>query len=590
MNRSKRYCVHLSGASFFYVVYLLLRQRKVYILSVDFSFRPTRPFFMGLFNWLKRRCIFKDIFDEIQGLRHFRDITSYADRRDLYYKAEQVLDQYFNTARTDEKFSDYSSAIKHITCNYVRRWSLLPFVLNHIRKCRSLSDFQIIGLESDIGVMYEGYFGERLFPAVKVRKNLRIFINFFQGLLILIYGLSWVLSRIRLTNRAKKSYYLGVDYTHDRDLRGLQLVKEITDPDKEIIFFFRNKKLEYQYKKSLDSCDWRTVGDGTFCLSQGLISLLQIFFDTVKLSACFIGVESDKFFQITLLPYRRMVFRVLVQSNPVKFFLCRDDYNSEHSLRSQELRRAGSQSLSVMHGVPYENIIEPSLRYIDYDFYYIFGEHIYETYYKERWSKEMTVRAIGPWGMGRIELARLAEPRPKDLIYFSRSGPREGMIMTTLRQLAALYPNRKFYIKLKQGIERYTEVDLENYENLPSNMIMVPSEENSYEWMLQAQFAAGSATTAVFEAITYGLKPLVFDLHENWSFYPREFPELGLIRTPEEGVARYQALESGEIVFNRHQFCGLTETRVENPFDIIRRDLGLEEKGLPGLDIGCTSG
>lgn len=575
--------VQINALSLLASVYLFARGHAVYSLGENF-FSPGRKILVFVCRCLARSGILRNAYEHFPALRPYREISAYADRRDLFRKIEPQLADFFHFHRIENLAPNYAMAFKHVAANYVRSNSLMPFVLDEIRNSNDLSGAKIIGIDSDLMFFHRAYF-DHSFPdlAEAGAAFRRLFFNFPLFVLAYFFSAAWVMSKIRPWRAAKKEFFMAVDYTNRRDRRGHQLVREITNPDSPILYVFRNReaaKRDGKYFSDIPQC---VMGEGSFGLRSGLLALKQASADTWRLGINFLDLAPAHYLQVILLPYRRLRFRALFQSFSVKWFLCRDDYNSDHGLRSQELRAIGAKSAGIMHGIPFDNIIEPSIRYLDYDYYYLFGRHLYDRYYKSTWSKTMVVRAIGPWGLSRADMAKLELPRPKDMIYFSRSGPGEAVVVETIKRLAQLYPAKTFYVKMKPGDGRYSSGDLHSLENLPSNVVMVSPDEDTYAWMLKADYAMGSATTTVAEAIGYGLKTLVFDIHPEWVFYGRDFPGLS-VRTSEEAIERFERLEAGTAVFPREKFAGLVAQDVENPFDVIRRDLGLKPNGLPDLE------
>lgn len=548
-----------------------------FIIGENFSLVPTRRLLLLAVSMLFKCGIFRDAYDRLDAIRYLKTIPAYQDRTDIFYKIEGAIDCRYEFSEIERYAPDYSMAYKHCSVSYVRPLLLLPFAIRELCKPAYAGEFAFRGLPRDILFFYEQYFGEKPSCEFSLEFELRRVVNGVNALLTVLVSLAWIAAKLRAFPARPRRRPLGADFTNSFDRRGFRLIDGISDRADDVVFVFRSRRQMKSYRSSVSRFDIACMGDGHFPFALGLRTMLETISDWWTLCRRAFGLSSPLFAQIIRLPIRRMRFRALFQKYRFDSFMSRDDYNPDHCLRSQELRMAGTRSLGIMHGMALEEIVQPSMRFIDFDFYYMFAAGQYRTLYKERFGKNTIARAIGPWGMTPEQIARLKEPRPPNAIYFGRGGPNEWIVLDAFLTAARHFTDRTFYIKLKDGMFRYAPDFLERLESLPDNVVNVDPDGDTYELMLHARYAIGTATTALCEAIGYGLAGFAFDVYPGWYFYCREFPGL-CVKTADELIARIENLEAGTETYQRHLYNDLIEPCVGNPFETIRRDMGLGPK------------
>lgn len=563
---------------------------RALIIGENFSLVPTRRLLRLVVSMLFKCGVFRDAYDHLDIIRHLKTTPAYQDRTDIFYKIEGVIDRRYKFSEIEQYAPDYSMAYKHCSVSYVRPLLLLPFAMRELCRPAHAGAFEIRGLSQDILFFYEQYFGEKPFCRFSLEFELRRTVNGINALLAVFVSLAWIAVKIKIFPTRPQRRQLGADFTNPIDRRGFRLIEGISDRTDDVVFVFRNRWQMKSHRLSVSRFDVACMGDGHFPIALGLRTMLETIFGWWTLCQQAFGLSSPLFLQIILLPIRRMRFRALFQKYRFDNFMSRDDYNPDHCLRSRELRMVGTRSLGIMHGMALEEIVQPSMRFIDFDFYYMFAAGQYRTLYKERFSKSTIARVIGPWGMTPEQITRLNEPRPPNVIYFGRGGPNEWIVLDAFLTAARHFVDRTFYIKLKDGMFRYTPDFLERLESLPDNVVNVDPDGDTYELMLHARYAIGTATTALCEAIGYGLAGFAFDVYPAWYFYCREFPGL-CVKTAAELIARIESLEAGTETYQRHLYNDLIEPCVGNPFEAIRCDmgLGLKNPGRPGQGMSTEA-
>jgi hypothetical protein len=581
-NYRSLHIVMVNGFTLPYVLLLGLMGKEVYALGAHFPVRVTGVVLSKIYHWGQRKGLITEVFDGIEELRRYREIVAYQDRVPIFRKCEKNWNQRFRYVEADRILSpSYAMAYKVTTSNYFRRTAFLPFVLHHINQLASPSSIRVIGVQRDVLAIYRAYYGEDPRYQPTEMWELRSLINFIQWTMLGFGTLVWTLSRFRLRRPEPFAADIGADYgTWTEDI-GRVLMQEITEPDQKIAYFAR----EPQHLKGAthvgNGSPLYWAGTGHLGPQDTVVALWDCLRDLISLGTFSLNVSVDHFHSLLRLPYRRMSFRVMAKNHKFPFFLATDDYSIEHPLRTHELHKIGCRSLGIQRSITIDNTIEPSNRYIEFDYYYVFGMGCYDSFYHETWSQRMKVRAIGAWGMDRAQLARIPGNHSRDMIYVGRGGEREIQTIQAFFKIAAYFPERRFYVKQKTGgKKRYSQDIFDLLETAPKNVIHLDPDINTYELLLHAGYAIGSGSTTIAEAIRYGLVAFYHDIYPEADFYYRRFPGL-TVRSADEMIERIEAYEAGKEVYPRENFNGLIELSVDNPFNVIRADLGLPPRGLP---------
>ena len=175
------------------------------------------------------------------------------------------------------------------------------------------------------------------------------------------------------------------------------LIDEVVDSPSDVLIVHRNRNLLALGKEFFPANTYRHVSQDEghihwpFFISytKDLISGSRKLFNITK------GFPSCLAFEILKIPARQVIFKALFERFHLKYFLARDDYNFEHILRTNELRKNNCKSLGIAHGLPVPEAVCGTWRYIDFDIYYIFGKHLYQEYYLQTWCNIGQVKVTG---------------------------------------------------------------------------------------------------------------------------------------------------------------------------------------------------
>jgi hypothetical protein len=582
-NQKMKYFLSLNEFTLLKTLLLVFSNKAVFLMPSEPIFGYFSEFFEQLSSWLKKRSNVKDVFEEFPESFRYWKIPAYSNRTDIFTKLEDQIQSRFEFALADQHLGAYSVPFKHETCKYMGEKFIWAFLIRDISNKYAADEATIITPNGELSFIYEKYYGEKSRPKIVTAHPFRPVVNFGILIMTLLFSLSWVFSRLRWRRFVRRSFILGADFTGGP--RQVKMVKDIIGDPAQCMFVFRNTS--QRLNNSVDISEFRQCvnGDGFISLSD-LTSIFSIVFgDTLKLYLRLSQLSPEHFISSLKLPYKKAAYRALLNRYDFKYFWCRDDYNADHLLRSQELRRVGSRSLGINHGLPTPEIINPVWRYIDYDIYYVFGSHLYEKYYSETWSENMIVKPVGSLCMKKHHLQRLRNPRPNDIVYFVEPGFHEEKRHSAILEIAKSFPQKKVFVKVKPGRKNRVNYSLlkEIFDHGPKNII--ESEEDSYELMFKVRYAISGVSTITAEAIQFGLNAFSLDFNDaNSPYYYRDFPGL-CVKSAAEVIERISAIDSGKETYPRESYGGLIDLSERYLIDVIRNDMGLS----PTPPIPATS-
>ncbi|MGE5503033.1 MAG: hypothetical protein ACM31L_01290 [Actinomycetota bacterium] len=401
--------------------------------------------------------------------------------------------------------------------------------------------------------------------------------NLAYALTALATGIVRIVSTLRLRRPRPQPVLLAADVpTLGGQPRHIRVLADIVDSPEDLLLVFRNggqyRQLR-QFSGPYASCLPTAEPLGPV---QAAKALRQLVADLVLLVGRHWSTAPGIFWELVRLARVRISVNALLDNRPPRYFWCRDDYNSDHIIRSQELRRRGSKSLGIAHGVLAWGTCEGALRFLDFDVYYVFGLDLYQRYYCSRWRPEMKVEAVGSFGLGYDQLRQMETPRPPNILFFADTTVDEPDFYRAAIDIAEAFPDRTVYLKLKPG-----RIDTPHAapframaaEPLPANLVI--TDQDTYELMLDGRYSIGSTSSVVSEALQFGLVSLVLDVDTVCTYkYYSEYPEF-IFRSAAAVIDYIRKIESGEARYDRSKFEGLVDLSGRVLADVVRADMGL---------------
>lgn len=494
----------------------------------------------------------------------------------IYPRDEQSLNTIYGIGQ--QTIGDDTLAYQHAASNWLKLHLGKLVRLHEVSGPVKAGEIELANLPRDLSACYKAVYGEDLPGRTGPGPGLNTFVNFMISGVVLISTLADIVRRSRFAGARKtgESYLLGADLSHE-DSRSFFI--QIVETPKDILFVLRNQ--EVVASLAPESLSRYYHAD----LRQGRFFGLAEIFSAIGESAARVmhifhvlhGVNCGLFFATAKLVRRRMLFRALFNRFTVKNFIARDEYNPEHIVRSQELRRREGRSMGITHGMSTGPRVYPHTRYLDFDLLYVFGER-QRAAYADTWPETMTVRPIGAFRPTRVNWSRVGLSRQNDILIFGNqdTDPPEHVEIT--RKIARAFQDRKVIIKLKYrrdyiGPARYDPY-MAQLGELPDN-VEITDLGRPYELMQRARYSFSGLSTVVAEAVQMGMFSFFIDVYRpDQDIFFRDFPGL-CVTSADDAIKRIHDLETGSWSYPFDSLADLIDCSGANPYDAIRADLGL---------------
>jgi hypothetical protein len=557
------------------LLWYVLTRRKVYLIDINPVFPPFTKLFVRVSNILLARHRLNSIFDIVPLEPRFRVSATTHERAHYFVNYEPWANSYFQFDDAIQTFGAYEMVFKGVSCNYLQSRHIPVWILSRLADRDDVAITAIYGLDSEIIPMLMAATGKKISIPCYNRLEIRPVVNFLMGLMYAGFIVAAILKRIRFRVPTEE-FDLGVDYV--RAEHHFNLIREITAGGRDPLVVFRSKK-EMESEADIFPDFQRTHQDhGTFTPISAVRTAWLALTTLAKFNAPVSNLPPPLTFSFLKTVWRRTAYSALMDRYQFKYFLCRDDYNPEHIVRTHELRRHGATSIGITHGLPHDTVIEAAWRYLDFDVYYIHGIALYESYYRETWSPKMKVVPVGTILATRDQLERRydSKPRKNGVVYFaSPADEKDILMMEEMCHLADVMPEKEVLVKIKRAKKKqgYGDTLVNMIEQGPANIR--ETTEDSYELMLDYAYAITGATTVAAEAINFGMKTFVLDhLPTDQPYYYRDFsgwcfPDIDTI------IEKIRAVESGREIYDFSHFEGLIHQGRLNVFDVIRLELGM---------------
>lgn len=550
------------------------------IVAVDPAVPYTRAFLGAVADGLRARgrALILDVDrPELLPEHGFEPRLDIMRRTAVFSEHEADFREAFEFDRAERRFGSYALAYKSTCNNEIIRLYVLSFTLERI-VAGAPGAWRIAGATGMVRRHFKAIFGRDI-DRLSGWPDLSPAVNVLLALVAATAAVGAALSRIRIRPPEPEPVFFACDFVDDS--RDEMLCEEVSDGDPgKILLVTRSKAFLQRARSAYGSYRACRHTDGWLRPGEGLATAAAALGDAWRLAAGSFFLSPGHFFAFCLLPYRRVVFRAFLQQWRPRAFWARDDYNSDHIVRTQELRRVGTKSFGVQHGIPvvYSGPGE-LLRYLDFDVYYVFGADQIRLY-RDTWPERMAVRPLGSFGLSRAEMKGLSDARPRDVACFVEPMFLEDASLAFVRRLAELLPDRTVFANVKFNRKRgaFGEKFARMFADGPPNL--VEHTGRSYDLILRCRYLFGDSTTFVAEGVQFGMRAFAIDNGPEWKdFYYRLFPGL-CVGTAEEAAARIRDIEAGG-AYSRAGFADLVPLDGRVPWDVIREDLGLPARDPP---------
>lgn len=393
--------------------------------------------------------------------------------------------------------------------------------------------------------------------------------NALNALAILVGMTAWLVARTRPAVMPEH-FRLAIDRVSPIDLE----VAKVVDDPAEVLMVERNRRLAAESAPGLARYR-RVIRDDARTTPALALRLIQrLARELWALWREFGAMEAPLFGRFAALVGKRALFAAFFHRFRPAFLWGRDDYTTDHIIRNQELRKIGSMSLGVSHGLPINTYVS-QWREIDFDTYYVFGRHLYDNFYRNAWPAHMTVKAVGNIQMTPERRARLGSGRMKDIAFFAVETPMLPVMLEQVRRIAEHFPDRTVWVRMKPGRSaRYAAIVDVAMREMPLNVARHEG-ETAYDLMLKIEYALANFSTTGAEALGMRVKVLVFDVDPKFAdFYYRNFPGL-TVASAEDVIRRIEAIESGQEIYEFSRYESLISMSAPDFRQILRADIGI---------------
>lgn len=561
----------------FNVFWFLLKSiagRPVYLLNVDPWFPALKSLLRRLLEVFVERGTIKQAAELFPNLARYEEWNSELSFAHLYPQFEPEIRKYYRLEE-DHRASEYAIAFKHaascrIKINIEHAARLSEYADDFVRQ-----DIRFSGLRRDLICLYEEFHGQPINGTRAGGPGIAQYANILFTILIMIVTQWNIIRKTRISVRQRAKAALGADLAEEGRVRNF--FKQIAEEPSEIIYVLRNDAVrDTLAPEELARYRHALLSEGQFPIGQVLGLMFQSLRDVYRVHMAFAWLPGDVYFALVKQVNKRLQFRAFFNVYHFDAFLARDEYNTDHITRSQELRRKGILSLGLLHGMATAPRVYPHLRYLDFDSIYLFGKRQGDAY-ADTWPADMTIKAYGGYSLTREQLAELAAPKSRDIVVFCNQFTDPLAHATSIADIARSFPDRKVYIKLKYPRnyigDRLYDPYIESLGDLPANAEF--AEGSPYELMLRSGYAISGLSTVIAEALEIGLTTYFLDVYKpEQDVFFRDFPEL-CVRNTDEIRARIRAQEEGVETYPRERFGDLVDLSTQNVFDQIRAEISL---------------
>lgn len=557
--------------------------------SMVFSVMPLLPFLAGPMAALRSLCEKRGWL--VDAGARFSDLKS-ADGSEIglaiatvYPRCETEVTRHFRLNELADKIGPrYGQAYRHAAMGFLKSRMRTLLALKDAEDELTAAGATVHGIHPELVSLFAAIHGRQpRFPCATIpefRSLTNVMIAMACMGAVIVAAVGAVVRWLSHGPRSDRSSVLGYDQP-DADASGgaSRLALDIAGPD-GALFVFRNQAAANA--KTAGAWNDRATAapnDGILAPDAAMKVLVNACADVVRLMTALCTIHPYLFFAMVKLPVKRVEIRAFLTRYPVRAFLARDDYNTEHVIRSQELRRIGAVSMGISHGMPTAPIKMMHWQYLDFDRYFTFGSFPYETIYRPTWAAGMVQRAIGSWGMTNDQRRRLTGTRSSDIIYFANPLSDPLQLVRAAVAVAAAFPDRLVWAKIKAD---YRDADprFQRYLRRAAHRLanFRPTYENPYELMLRCRYAISGLTTAVAEAAQFGCVSLFLDFYEkDIDVLFRHFPEI-CVPSAAAAIERIKSIEAGEWVYPRDRLEPLIAMHCADPFNAIALE-------IPGIDL-----
>jgi len=539
----------------------------VYFYKTGALVKPVTPLLQFIVDLMMRTARVKHVQALDPGSIWIDGLPVEALYSDHYPRTQHQLEKYFDIASRYSPDNEYVYPSLKVSDGYQHHLISLVHLTDWLAKTLPAQSWHINGLNACYPTFHQMVHGTTLVFSHRLAPGKMLIANGLNFLFFYLFAIGWLATRVRwAVNR--EIHFLAVDSWAKYD-KGL-FAKIVDKPD-EILICQRDRSHAIRDRDEYLRNRKCVKEDGLLHPRQAFSVLRTLSRDSLSIWRTWKKEDPMMFSWLIALPLKRTKHTLFFNRFSVRYFWGRDDYSVEHILRSQELRKSGGTSMGINHGLTH-NCFDTAWKHIDFDIYYTFGRHLYETYYREYWAPGIVVRPIGSVLVG---CQPIKGERAGDIVYFVNPRFEATFFMNEVFKVARHFPDRKILIKIKPGRVRdyYCRPEREMLASAPPNVEETLAD--SFGLMEVASYAISTGSTIIAEALQRRMKTFVLDGRMNGEFfYYRDFPGL-CVHSGEDIIRRIDDIESGREKYDPENYSELIDMSGANIANIIRKDMGL---------------
>lgn len=547
--------------------------RSVYLLALEPLIPSFRPRLERVIQYFADRNHVKFAVDIVPQLARYEEGDGEISYAAIYPRHDNIFNQMMQFDSTN--LGDYNQIFRHASgCRLKGHLEKFP-PLREMRPIFADQKIHMQGLPHDFCKMYEAIYGEPLGSGIGRSRIPRRILNF--ALTVGIGGalLFAIIRRLSFAPQRQRAFPFAADLAEEGRVRSF--FNQISVEPTEIVFVLRNPQVRDNLNsKELSRYHHADLTEGHFTVREAITAAISGIRDSINIYMEISSAPTSTFLGVIKQVVNRIRFRAFLNCYALGAFMARDEYNTDHITRTQELRRAGTRSVGILHGMSTGPRVYPHTRYLDFDTLYLFGRRQSNAYI-DNWPDTMVVRALGGYSLTREQIQRLGGPRSKDIAIFANQVTDTKEHVRISMAIADHFKDRTIYLKLKYS-RNYVGSDLyQRYMDwlgdLPENLVLM--ETPPYDLLMDVGYSFSGLSTVVAEALQMGVSSYFIDTYDDdQDVFFRDFPAL-CIKTAETAIENIEAIERGEEVYPSEQFGDLIDLSGDNIFDVIRADLAL---------------
>lgn len=570
-----RHIILLNEFSLFRVVGLRARNRRPFLLGINPIFPPSHGILQRIARRLLRAGWLRDIESLDPHAADFQARMPLFPCKGWYARSEGIFVGQAGLATKLRPDSSFDRAVCKQAVNFgAEQLQVMQFIHEMTRKSPHLQ-MTLLGcpplMEKVHKVLREPSDRTEFVPSRPPRR----LINAALTLMAVARAVGHVIRYTEIRPAPRRKILLAIDAIDNLD-RLVPAVNDILDDvGRQGLYVFRNRQSFEALKEGLQPYPLSPYPDGQFgpreCLSAGLRALTG----AAQLYIRFSALNPRLFLQVVKLCAVRASFEGLLNKYDIANFLARDEYNAEHIIRSQELRRRGAVSMGLVNGV---NVfgVDSVFRYCDHDITYVFSPGPFLRHNGDNWRQPLDVRQIGALGLTRAEIREMTQQeKPRDIVCFAKTYCDGEYFLDQAFKIGRTFPERNVFISLKKSATRLGggPTFFDYMKNAPPNVTLVDAP--SFQLIKRCRYVLSGESSIISEAINLGSFAFFLDTYPADEIYIyRDYPNLSY-SDGNDIARRIEAIENGSWRYPREEFADLADLSGWLSFDVIRRDIGL---------------